>query len=145
MVGKVWYGLKLKDGGGTDDLDRNGHDGFRHWYRIARNSVRSQWERPSSARLGRDRAEIQIPDHDGGHDASSHNAGPSGGPKLRDNANNSERLYPPVVQIFFSRAPARVPFVVRFDPQQGPSSWRAKSMGQRDRLRHHEARTQDED
>ena len=27
MVGKVWYGLKLKDGGGTDDLDRNGHDG----------------------------------------------------------------------------------------------------------------------
>jgi hypothetical protein len=41
----VWYGLKLKDGGGTDDLDR---------------------------------AEIQIPDHDGGHDASSHNAGASG-------------------------------------------------------------------
>ena len=31
------------------------------------------------------------------------------------------------------------------DPQQGPSSQRAKSMGQRDRLRHHEARTQDED
>ena len=30
MVGKVWYGLKLKDGGGTDDLDRNGHEGFRH-------------------------------------------------------------------------------------------------------------------
>jgi len=80
MVGKVWYGLKLKDGGGTDDLDRNGHDGFRHWYRIARNSIRSQRERPScpsSARLGRDRAEIQIPDHDG-HHASSHNAGASG-------------------------------------------------------------------
>jgi hypothetical protein len=30
MVGKVWYGLKLKDGDGTDDLDRNGYDGFRH-------------------------------------------------------------------------------------------------------------------
>jgi hypothetical protein len=28
--GVVWYGLKLKDGGGTDDLGRNGHDGFRH-------------------------------------------------------------------------------------------------------------------
>jgi hypothetical protein len=114
MVGKVWCGLKLKDGGGTDDLDRNGHDGFRHWYRVARNSVRSQWERPScpsSARLGRDRAEIQILDHNGGHDASSDNAGPSGGQKLRDNANNSERLYPPVVQSFFSRAPARAPFV----------------------------------
>ena len=80
MVGKVWDGLRLKDGGGTDDLDRNGHDGFRHWYRIARNSIRSQRERPScpsSARLGRDRAEIQIPDHDG-HHASSHNAGASG-------------------------------------------------------------------
>ena len=114
MVGKVWYGLKLKDGGGTDDLDRNGQDGFRHWYRIARNSVRSQWERPSclsSARLGRDRAEIQIPDHDGEHDASSHNAGASGDRSYATMRTIRKDFIHLCGSDFFSRAPARAPFV----------------------------------